>query len=50
MKAGDRFLIQSAGGGGYGNPRERDAESVKRDLAEGYVSQEAAASIYGKTI
>jgi N-methylhydantoinase B len=50
MKAGDRFLIQSAGGGGYGSPRERDAEAVKRDVAEGYVSKEAAASIYGKTI
>ena len=50
MKAGDRFLIQSAGGGGYGHPRERDAEAVKRDVAEGYVSKEAAASIYGKTI
>jgi N-methylhydantoinase B len=50
MKAGDRFLIQSAGGGGYGDPRERDAEAVQRDVQEGYVTPEAAASIYGKAI
>jgi len=24
MKAGERFLLQSAGGGGYGDPRRRD--------------------------
>ena len=50
MKAGDRFLIQSAGGGGYGDPHERDTEAVQRDVQEGYVTREAAASIYGKTI
>jgi N-methylhydantoinase B len=39
MKAGERFLVQSAGGGGYGEPRLRDRSAVDRDIAEGYVSQ-----------
>jgi N-methylhydantoinase B len=38
MKAGERFLVQSAGGGGYGDPRLRDRSAVDRDIAEGYVS------------
>jgi N-methylhydantoinase B len=42
LKAGDRFLIQTAGGGGYGNPRERAPETVQRDIAEGRVTPQAA--------
>jgi N-methylhydantoinase B len=47
MKAGARFLLQTAGGGGYGNPLERDPAAVNRDIAEGYVSREVAAKDYG---
>jgi N-methylhydantoinase B len=47
LKAGERFLLQSAGGGGYGDPEKRDSDSLTRDLAEGYVSTEAAARDYG---
>jgi N-methylhydantoinase B len=36
MKAGDRFILQSAGGGGFGPPAERPAEARVRDEAEGY--------------
>ena len=39
MRAGERFLLQSAGGGGYGNPRRREGAALKRDLAEGYVTR-----------
>ncbi len=42
MKAGDRFLLQTAGGGGYGDPRERDPAAVSRDIGEGYLSREGA--------
>ena len=38
MKAGERFLVQSAGGGGYGDPRLREPAAIDRDIAEGYVS------------
>jgi N-methylhydantoinase B len=47
MFAGERFLLQSAGGGGYGDPKARERAAVARDIAEGYVSQEAAARDYG---
>ena len=42
MKAGERFLLQSAGGGGYGDPQSRDPAAFKRDIAEGYVLSAAA--------
>jgi len=38
MRAGERFLVQSAGGGGYGAPQLRDGAAIDRDVAEGYVS------------
>lgn len=47
MKAGERFLLQTAGGGGFGVARERDRANITRDLAEGYVSPAAAAADYG---
>jgi N-methylhydantoinase B len=47
LKAGDRFLLQSAGGGGWGDPRRRDQGALARDVAEGYVSAAAAARDYG---
>ena len=46
MKAGERFLLQSAGGGGYGDPRRRDGAALASDLAEGYVSADAAKKDY----
>ena len=47
MHAGERFLLQSAGGGGYGDPGARDRAALARDVAEGYVSQDAAGKDYG---
>jgi N-methylhydantoinase B len=47
MHAGERFLLQSAGGGGCGDPRARDRAALARDLAEGYVSADAAKTDYG---
>ena len=38
MKAGDRLVIETAGGAGYGDPGERDPEAVRRDIANGKVS------------
>jgi N-methylhydantoinase B len=50
MKAGERFLMQSAGGGGYGDPRLRDCRAIDRDVAEGYVSATpgGSAAAYGR--
>jgi N-methylhydantoinase B len=46
MEAGERFLLQSAGGGGYGDPARRDRAALAQDLAEGYVTAEGA-KVYG---
>ena len=47
LEEGDAVLIRSAGGGGYGDPLERDAERVAADLRDGYISQAAACQFYG---
>jgi hypothetical protein len=38
--------MRSSGGGGYGDPLERDADLVRRDVAFGVVSAERAAEGY----
>ena len=37
----------AGGGGGYGDPRERDRETVRRDLRNGVISPDAARDLYG---
>jgi N-methylhydantoinase B len=44
---GDRVTLLTAGGGGHGDPRLRDPDAVRRDIAEGYLSPEAARDVYG---
>jgi N-methylhydantoinase B len=39
--------LQSAGGGGWGNPFRRKVERVRQDVLRGYVSREAARDDYG---
>jgi N-methylhydantoinase B len=38
------------GGGGYGDPYDRDPSLVLRDVVDGYVSAEAAREAYGVAI
>ncbi len=47
MKAGDWLAVASPGGGGFGDPMERDPEAVERDANLGYVSPETAEQVYG---
>jgi len=47
LDEGDVFRVQLPGSGGYGDPLERDAEAVRRDVAEGKVAPETARSVYG---
>src|SRR5213076_2650442 len=47
IAAGDAVVMQSAGGGGYGDPLARDPERVRRDVMAGYVSAERARVGYG---
>jgi N-methylhydantoinase B len=50
MKPGDVIVIDVAGGGGFGNPLERDPEMVQEDVIQGYVSIEKAREDYGVLI
>jgi len=43
----DVLVMDSSGGGGFGDPLERDLDAVAADLAEGYVTPAAAEAIYG---
>jgi N-methylhydantoinase B len=45
IAAGERFLLQSAGGGGYGDPTRRDPAALARDLAEGYVTEQTGGTL-----
>ena len=47
LDEGSIVMLRSAGGGGYGDPLERDSERVAHDLREGYISTTAANQIYG---
>jgi N-methylhydantoinase B len=46
-KTGDVVTINTGGGGGFGNPWERDPESVLRDVLDGYVTRKGAERDYG---
>ncbi|HEY6864217.1 MAG TPA: hydantoin utilization protein B, partial [Burkholderiales bacterium] len=47
LAKGDVETVRTAGGGGFGAPWERDAERVRADVLEGYVTPEAARERYG---
>ncbi|RZW09684.1 MAG: hydantoinase B/oxoprolinase family protein [Rhodobacteraceae bacterium] len=46
---GRKVVMAFPGGAGYGDPGERSKDLVKRDLARGYISPEAASDDYGLT-
>ena len=47
LTAGDVYAARCAGGAGYGDPHERPAEAVLRDVKGGYVSAAVARNDYG---
>ncbi|MGE7759912.1 hydantoinase B/oxoprolinase family protein [Peribacillus sp. NPDC097895] len=46
LKKGDRVKIVTPGGGGYGDPCDRDRSKLEEDIKDGFVSEGAALSIY----
>lgn len=50
FRPGDRYHVHTGGGGGYGPPQERDPQTVRDDVAQGYVSREQAEKTYGVCI
>ena len=47
FKPGEAFVFESGGGGGWGDPLERDPALVAQDVRNGIVSPEQAESAYG---
>ncbi|WP_366655440.1 hydantoinase B/oxoprolinase family protein [Fodinicurvata sp. EGI_FJ10296] len=47
LATGDTLTIREAGGGGFGDPHQRDPAAVAEDIAWGRVSTEAALRDYG---
>ncbi len=43
---GEKVMLAFPGGAGYGEPKNRDTKSVKRDLARGYISADTARNEY----
>jgi N-methylhydantoinase B len=48
--AGDEITILSAGGGGLGDPLEREPEAVIQDYRDGHLSADSARHQYGVVI
>ena len=44
---GRRLLLKLPGGGGMGDPKTRDPDLVRRDVADGLISAQAAKELYG---
>jgi N-methylhydantoinase B len=44
---GSLLRVETPGGGGWGDPKERDPEAVRLDVLRGYVSPEAAREVFG---
>jgi N-methylhydantoinase B len=50
LKAGDVVHVNLPGGGGYGNPFEREVERVLSDVIEGYIAPDQAEKNYGVAV
>jgi len=47
LQPGEAIEVLDAGGGGYGDPWRRNPDAVRADLANGFISAEAAKRDYG---
>ncbi len=47
IRAGDRIRVSTPGGGGYGDPKDRDPKLVRRDVGRGYYAADEAAARFG---
>jgi N-methylhydantoinase B/oxoprolinase/acetone carboxylase alpha subunit len=47
IRRGERLLVTTAGGGGYGDPKLRDREQIVADIGEGMISASQACKDYG---
>lgn len=47
VREGESWMAVSSGGGGYGNPLDRDPERVREDVRDGFVTLQSALADYG---
>lgn len=47
LQRGDIISFRLAGGGGYGDPKQRSRDQLRRDVSDGYITEEKAAALYG---
>ncbi|MGV3128178.1 hydantoinase B/oxoprolinase family protein [Staphylococcus sp. IVB6181] len=47
LNKGDKVVLRTATGGGYGDPKARSREAVARDLKNGIITSEQAQDVYG---
>ena len=47
VEEGDRIVLRSAGGGGYGDPLDRSPADVASDFALGYISEDTLSNVHG---
>lgn len=47
LQVGETIVSHSTGGGGYGDPREREAELVMQDVVDGFITPTRAREVYG---
>ena len=50
VTGGHVIETQTPGGGGWGDPKERDVEAVREDVVAGLVSRERAREVYGVAV
>ena len=50
VKAGDHISFKSNGGGGFGDPLERDPQKVLEDYVNEFMSLQKARDVYGVAI
>ena len=46
LQPGDRLIVETAGGGGHGDPAQRPQEQVAADVANGKIGEDAATRLY----
>lgn len=47
FEKGSSFIVETQGGGGWGDPKDRDPEMIKADIEAEYITREAAEKKYG---
>jgi N-methylhydantoinase B len=47
LHPGDRLIVRTAGGGGYGDPRKRSPFFIKDDVDNHYITEEQSKAVYG---